>query len=110
MSLQAGSLTSMINKDSNWETRSNSSVGSEGSVCTISGTTHKTRFIEPGSITQTGMFGTVRQYKEGSCIYGGFFGTTKFVTAPSRSPYVTPTSSPDQEYEAGVAKPPQMNL
>ena len=100
----------MINKDSNWETRSNSSVGSEGSVCTISGTTHKTRFIEPGSITQTGMFGTVRQYKEGSCIYGGFFGTTKFVTAPSRSPYVTPTSSPDQEYEAGAAKPPQMNL
>lgn len=100
-------MTSLAN--ANWDARSSSSAGS-GSVCTITSAFHKTRFIEPGTITQTGMFGKVRVYKEGSCIYGGFFGKTKFVEAPTRSPYVTPTSSPDQAYEAGVAEPAKMKL
>jgi hypothetical protein len=95
--------------DANWDARTTSSDGSE-STCTISGVTHKTRFLEPGSITQTGLFGTVKQYKEGTCIYGGFFGKTKFVTASGRSPYVTPTSSPDAGFESGIKEPPQMAL
>ena len=40
----------------------------------------------------------------------GFFGKTKFVSAAGRSPYVTPTSSPDAGYEDGITKPPQMAL
>ena len=97
--------------DSNWDERTNSSVGGE-STCTISGTFHKTRFIEPGSVTQTGMFGTVKEYKEGTCIYGGFFGKTKFVSAADRSPYVTPTSTPESTvtFTPGVAHHPAMRL
>ena len=52
----------------------------------------------------------MKQYKEGTCIYGGFFGKTKFVTASGRSPYVTPTSSPDAGFESGIKEPPQMAL
>ena len=65
--------------DANWDARTTSSDGSE-STCTISGVAHKTRFLEPGSITQTGLFGTVKQYKEG----------TSFTVASSARPSSSP--------------------
>ena len=57
-----------------------------------------------------GLFGTTKIYKEGDCIYGGFFSTTKFVSSEGNpSPYVTPTSSPEDASTPGVV-PPKMNL
>ena len=86
------------------------SDGSDASVTRVSGLTGTVSFIKPGTITQTGLFGTVRVYKEGDYIHGGFFSETKLVTADAnRSPYVTPTSSPDDPSTAGDL-PPKMAL
>lgn len=92
------------------DTSSVRSDRTDASVITMSGMSGNTKFISPGTVTQTGFFGTVKHYKEGTCIHGGFFGTTKYVTSDGmRSPYVTPTSSPDPQAIPGET-PPNMKL
>lgn len=92
-----------------------SSVKTTASVIRATGPMGNTTFIEPGTVTVTGIFGTTRIYKEGDCIHGGFFSKTQFVgpAAGTRSPYVTPTTSPDASPADMVTPgdaPPKMAL
>ena len=97
--------------DDNASTKSDASYKSTASVIRMEGLTGQTSYIQPGTVTMTGLFGNVKTYKEGDCIYGGFFGKTEFV-GPARdpqSPYVTPSSTPEDKNTPGTV-PPSMAL
>ena len=76
-------------------------------------TTHGLRgrpsFKHDGTITQTGLFGTVKRYKAGDVIHGGFFGVSRKIPG-APSPYVTPNSSPADATTPGDATLPNMTL
>lgn len=93
------------------DTASIRSDRTESSVVSQKGHMGDLLFLSPGSVTQTGLFGQVKHYKEGSCIHGGFFSKTKYVTSDGmRSPYVTPTSSPEDYSTPGNGVPPAMKM
>ena len=92
------------------DTASIRSDRTDASVVSQTGLSRNLHFLSPGDVTQTGMFGNVKHYKEGTCIHGGFFSKTKFVTSDgTRSPYVTPTSSP-MDYNTPGVVPPHMAM
>mmetsp|Transcript_43400 Transcript_43400/g.98038 ORF Transcript_43400/g.98038 Transcript_43400/m.98038 type:complete len:112 (-) Transcript_43400:327-662(-) len=72
------------------------------------------RYLRPGSVIFT-TFGT-RILKEGDCLYvDSFFSKPKFMPRSCNSPYVTPTTSPDnspklEASEHGGNIMPQMML
>ena len=97
--------------DDNASSKSDASYKSTASVIRQEGLLGNVSYIQPGTVTVTGLFGKTRIYKEGDCIYGGFFGKTEFV-GPARdpqSPYVTPSSTPEDKNTPGVV-PPSMSL
>merc|ERR1711934_1035868 len=111
--VQRAQLQTLVNQADimNSDNMSVRSDMTDASVITQDGAFGRTSFISPVTVTETGMFGTVKHYKEGSCIHGGFFSKTKFVTSDGTpSPYVTPTSSPDDVVMKPHVTPPLMSL
>ena len=94
-----------------FDTRSNSSAGSESSVAKMSMLGNPT-WIEPGTWTVTGFTGHAKKYREGECISHGFFGKPTFVksnVSPRSTPSSTAYNTPAQNPTEGEA-PPSMNL
>merc|ERR1719335_175361 len=96
--------------DNNSDAASSAASIASTSVVSQNGFTGKTTYITDGTVKQVGLLGTVRHYKAGDCIHGGFFSKTKYVPyADGRSPYVTPTSTPTDGPTSGDV-PPELVL
>merc|ERR1712093_610952 len=66
-------------------------------------------FKHDGTVIQTGLFGTVKRYKAGDVVHGGFLGYSKKIPG-APSPYVTPNSSPVDATTPGDSSIPGMTL